>query len=403
MINFKMAWNAIKASKLRSILTMTAVIIGVMGYMLITTTVEGLKASTVEEINALGGNLVAVNSGKLFLEDDEGKRELNPAAFITPPNLTQRDFDDLMALDKFSAGAQQAGVDALAKRGDKDIEGALIFATNEDYPAAFNQKVEQGEFFKDSDRNRLVIGQGVVDDYYVNASPLGSTISVGREDFVVVGVMEEFDLNLSFGIDPNKVILIPIKAAAALSGTDEVLSSEFDFQVKDDVNIDELIVEMEAVLLENHGGQENFTVSTQDDLVEFSGDILDLIKNAAVWISYIMLFVGAVVILLIMLIAVNERIREIGIRKSIGAKNSSILWQFMIEAIMLSWTGAVIGVAIAWAIGFIIRSAIDITPVYSLNTVIAVVIISTLVGTIAGLYPAWSAARKNPIEALRHE
>jgi putative ABC transport system permease protein len=160
---------------------------------------------------------------------------------------------------------------------------------------------------------------------------------------------------------------------------------------------------MDAILLANHGGEHDFTVLKQEELIELTGDIFSLIKSASQAVSSIMLFVGAIVILLVMLIAVNERIKEIGVRKSIGATNSNILSQFLIEALVLTWFGSVLGIIFAWALGFLVKSTVGITPEYSLNTIITIAVISTIIGALAGIYPAWQAARKDPVEALRHD
>ena len=402
ILNFKMAWNAIRTSKLRSFLTMMAVIIGVAAYVVITTTVEGLKTQTTDDINELGGNLVAINSGKLFIEDEEGNRSLNFAGLAASPVLTQEDFEFAASLDGVDSASPNAIITASVKRNETPLDGALVIATNEQYPQAFNQNVEQGEFFDDDDLNRVVIGKGVVEELYGTSQPLGTKLTVRGESFTVVGVMEDFESPALGGPDLNLSVFIPFEAAVEVTGG-TVLIDEIDLQLADGADADAIVAQLEEGLLELHNGEEEFTVSKQDDIIAFASDFLDVIKSAAQAISYVMLFVGAVVILLIMLIAVNERIREIGIRKSIGATNSNILWQFMIEAVVLSWTGSAIGIAVAFGVGFIIDATIDITPVYSIPTLVAVVSISTIIGTLAGLYPAWSAAKKDPIEALRHE
>ena len=160
---------------------------------------------------------------------------------------------------------------------------------------------------------------------------------------------------------------------------------------------------IKQTLLKNHGGEEDFTVLKQDDLINLTDDLFGLIKSSGQFLSFIMLFVASIVILLIMLITVRERTREIGIRKSIGATNSNILIQFLTEAIVLSWVGSAIGLVIGYLLGFVLQRATGITPVYSLNTVITVVFISTSVGIVAGVIPAWMAARKDPVDSLRHE
>lgn len=401
-MNLKMAWNSIRASKLRSFLTMVAVIIGVAAFLLVTTTVEGLKSAAASEIDELGGNLVTINSGQLFFEDESGNQQLNFAATLGAPTLTEQDLEDVSKIEGVRVAAPQVLVSGAVQYEGEDVAGALILATNSSYPEAFNQEVSTGAFFEDSASKRVVIGQGIVDRYFNNTSPLARTLSIRGEEFIVVGVMESFESSFSFGADLNSAVIIPIDTATELTGAPPAIQ-EIDIQLEEGADAEAVVNNIEETLLDNHGGERDFTVLKQDELIDLTGSLLDQIKQASQAISAIMLFVGGVVIMLIMLISVNERIREIGIRKSIGATNRNILSQFMIEALFLSWFGSLLGIIVGWVGGIVVRNLIDVTPVYSLSTILTVMLISTTVGVLAGVYPAWQAAKKNPIEALRHE
>jgi putative ABC transport system permease protein len=398
-----MALSSIKASKLRSFLTMVAVIIGVGAFILITTTIDGLKSAAAGEINDLGGNLVTINSGEILYKDEQGKQQLNFAASIGASTLTEKDFNDVRALNGVRAAAPQILISGVVQKDDQTLNGALIMATTSDYTLAFNQKISEGEFFQDDSTRFIVVGSGVVDELFPGGNAIGRQLKIRGEDFVIVGVMEEFtSSSLSFGVDINKSIFIPIEAAKQFTGG--VLPiMEIDIQLDEEADPEDLTNQMDAILLANHGGEHDFTVLKQEELIELTGDIFSLIKSASQAVSSIMLFVGAIVILLVMLIAVNERIKEIGVRKSIGATNSNILSQFLIEALVLTWFGSVLGIIFAWALGFLVKSTVGITPEYSLNTIITIAVISTIIGALAGIYPAWQAARKDPVEALRHD
>lgn len=404
-VNVRLAINSIRSSKLRSLLTMVAVIIGVAGFLVVTTTVEGLKSATASEINDLGGNLVSINSGKLVTTDANGKESLNFAASFGASTLTEKDLDAVREIEGIKAAAPQVILSGQVTRGDVEAKNTLIFATNQDYPEAFGQKIEVGEFLKDedADKNFAVIGQGLIDELFGGKLVLGAKVSVRGQELTVMGAMEKYDSGFEFGgVDYNNTIFIPLGVAKKLSGG--VLPiQEIDIQLEDTSNADAVVSEIKAKLLANHGGEEDFTVLKQDQLISLTGSLFDSIKGVAQYLSYVMLFVAAVVILLIMLITVTERTHEIGIRKSIGASNSNILVQFITEAIVLSWTGSIIGLGFGFLLGLLVKSATDITPVYTLNTILVVVVISTVVGALAGLYPAWQAARKDPVDALRHE
>lgn len=403
LMNIKMAWNSLRASKLRSFLTMVAVIIGVAAFLVVTTTVDGLKSTAVSEIDELGGNLVAITSGQIFYEDESGEQQLNFAAAIGAPTLTEQDLKDVAKIEGVKAAAPQVLVTGTVEYEDEPVAGALILATNSDYPEAFSQELATGAFFEDSASKRVVIGSGIAERYFKNTSALARTLSIRGEDFVVVGVMESFESSFNFGgAELNNSVIIPIETAKELTGAPAAIQ-EIDIQLAEGTEAEAVVEEIESTLLENHGGEHDFTVLKQDELIELTGSLLDTIKQTSQAVSSIMLFVGGVVILLIMLISVGERVREIGIRKSIGATNRNILAQFMIEALVLSWFGSLLGILFGWAAGLVVQNLIDITPEYSLNTIMLVMAISTVIGGLAGVYPAWQAAKKDPIEALRHE
>lgn len=405
LTNIRLALKSIRAAKFRSFLTMVAVIIGVGGFLVVTSTVEGLKSSASQQIDDLGGNLVTINSGKLISTDESGRETVNFAASVGQSTLTEKDLKSVQDIDGVKAAAPQILVSGQIERNNTEVKNGLIIATNEDYPEAFGQNIKSGAFFTDADKDKnfVVVGDGLVQDLFGGELILGSKIQIRGEEFTIVGAMEPFDMGaLSFGLDLNKTAIISINSAKKLTGGLASIQ-EIDIQLADTSSADQVVTQIESKLLENHGGEEDFTVLKQDELIDLTGSLFDSIKGAAQYLSYIMLFVAAVVILLIMLITVTERTHEIGIRKSIGASNGNIMVQFITESIVLSWTGSIIGLGFGYLLGLLVKAATDITPTYTLNTLLVVVAISTVVGALAGLYPAWQAARKDPVEALRHE
>lgn len=403
-VHAKMALNSLRAAKLRSFLTMFAVIIGIAAFVIVTTTVDGLKNAVSEEINALGGNLVTVSPGKLVERDESGEiTSFNIAAGFGISTLTERDLRDIRRLDSVEAAAPLMAVTGLVSRAEKELSGGIIIATNDDYPRALAQNVEFGEFFSDqSDQPFTVIGQGAALELYGGSPVLGTTIKIRGQDFTLLGVIEEYKTSIPFGPNLNNAVFISIKKGKKLAGGATQIQ-EIDLRVADDSDIETAADEVFQTLLENHGGEEDFTVLKQDEFIDSAENVLDVIKSASQFIAYIMLFVGMVVILLIMLITVTERTREIGIRKSIGATRSNLALQFLTEALILSWVGSVIGIITGFLLGFVVRSSTDVTPQYSINTLLAVMVAGTVIGAIGGLYPAMRAARKDPVEALRHE
>jgi putative ABC transport system permease protein len=406
--DFKLAKASLKSSKVRSLMTMIAVIIGVMSFMLITTFIDGFKQTLESEFNEFGGNLVAVNPCNLDVRDENF--ELIEFDFVKSVTcsirLSMDDYNDLAAIDGVKSAAPMLILETnvkVARTGD-EILGALVVSTNAQYPEAFNQKVKLGNFYSDDETaNQVVIGHGVSESQF-NGSGLGSQLIIGGEKYTIVGIMDKYSLSFSGGgsADFDNIIIVPLAAGNKLNNG--ILGfAEIDVQLELDVNAQEYLHKAQTALLENYNGEDVFSVATQEESLDVVDNVLGYAKTVSQVVSYVMLFVGGTVIALIMLVTVKERTREIGVRKSIGATNRNILSQFVMEAILISWVGSLIGVALAYLIGLYIAGVSEITPVYTLNTVLAVVIISTIIGALSGLAPAFIAARKDPVEALRDQ
>lgn len=402
-----LAVSSIRGSKIRTLLTVVAVIIGVASFTVVTTTVDGLKNAAANEITGLGNNLIQVIPGNVVVEKEDGTKELNFIASFGSSTITNKDIADIKELDEVESIAPLGLVGAQVSRNDQVLKNATVIATSSDYPNVFSQKIEDGTFLSDdlpAGSRFVVVGRGVVDEFYGGELSLGTKITIRGESFTVLGSMEKYDSALAFsgGPDLNKAVYISIEHAQELSGG-VVSISRVDMQLKSNVDTDDFKQKITDLLLNNHGGEKDFTILTQEELIELTDTIFGAIKQVGQFLSYIMLFVSSIVILLIMLISVKERTHEIGIRKSIGATNGNILVQFLTEAVLISWVGSFIGILLGLIGGMLIKSSTGITPAYSVETLITLVAISTTVGVSAGVTPAWIAARKNPVEAIRHE
>lgn len=407
-MDVRMALASMKSTKLRSALTMVAIVIGVTGYVLVTTFVDGLKVSVTDQFDNFGGNLVVVLPGDIVTEDEEGAvTGFDPIGGAGASTLTELDANSIKEIEGVEYAAPQVLVSGkeTVKTSNAEAEGVLIIASNEDYLNAINQELARGDFFReDEDRKVAVIGSELAEEMFPAGLPLGSLITIRGEKFTIIGLQSEIAGGdaVSFGADPNRNIIIPLEAGRELTNGATSIN-EIDIQVAEEADIDAVVLEIETVMLENHGGTEDFTVLKQEDLIDLTGSVLDSIKVVSQSLSYVMLFVGGVVIALIMLITVKERTKEIGIRKSIGATNANIRTQFLVEAVVISWFGAVIGVIVAYLAGLYVANISDITPSYTVSTLVQVVVIATIIGAISGIIPAMSAAKKDPVDALRSE
>lgn len=407
--DIRLATASIKSTKMRSILTMVAIIIGVCGFVMVTAFVDGLKSSVSNQISDYGGKLIAVNSGNIATTDAEGKiTKFNPlAGFGGAPTLTEKDLKAIGKIDGVDTLAPQMfiSLSGTVKRSEEIYDGVIIMATNENYPAIANQKLQIGNFWTEETNKRqvVVVGSKLAEKMFGGGFGLGAQVEIRREKFTVIGVLEKTEMgSMNFGADINNIALIPLATGKQFNGGAANIS-EIDVIITDAEKADKVASDIKKLLLNNHGGEKDFAVLKQDELISLTGNIFNQIKAFSSIITYVMLFVGGIVIALIMLITVKERTREIGIRKSIGATSKNILSQFIIEAIVISWVGSIIGILVAVLIGLYVTGTTDLAPAYSLHTLVSVVIISTVIGAVSGLIPAGMAAKKDPVRALRDE
>jgi len=404
--DIRLATASLKSAKLRAFLTMVAIIVGVTGFMLVTTFVDGFKRNITDQVNSLGTNLIQITPGNSLIRDEEGNIiGFDPIASFGASTLTAADLEDIRATEGVEMVAPLMMISGLVQRGNEALSGVSIMATSHQYPDTFGQKLGSGSFFgkNDSDKKFVVIGSSIAEELYASETAgVGTQLTIRGEKFTIVGIMEKWDMGMSMFFDLNKIVIIPLGTATAFSqGAMNIM--EVDIRINENSDVQAMAASLNVALLENHGGEQDFTVSTQEEMLRLTEDMISQLKIVSQAMTFIMLFVGGVVITLIMLITVKERTREIGIRKSIGATNGSILTQFLVEALVISWIGSLIGVGVSFLIGLYLGAVTDIMPAYTIPTIVAVIIISTLVGGFAGLAPAFIAARKDPVEALRDE
>jgi putative ABC transport system permease protein len=404
--NFKMALASIRASKLRSFLTMLGIIIGVSSVVTVIAAGAGVKKAVSDQVSSFGTNLIQVNPGKSTTEDEEGNAQgFNFTAGLGASTLTEADVESIQKLPNVEQASPALVISGVPKAGDKQLPGAFVLATHPNMLEIINRKIAKGSFFNQAQANEHVValGHGAAEKLFPNQDPLGQKVSIRGSDFTVVGVLEaEKSSGLSLGPSFNEVIYMPFNSGKTLSGgVANIL--EIDIKARDAAQIEQTVKDVKSTLKQNHRGEEDFTVLTSEDFLKIFDTILGLMTSFVTAIAGISLLVGGIGVMNIMFVSVTERTREIGIRKAIGATRGNILTQFLIESMVVSLIGGLLGVALALAMGAGIKAAADFSPVFSANAFITAVVISLVIGIIFGTAPAIKAARKNPIEALRYE
>jgi putative ABC transport system permease protein len=400
--SFVMAIQSLIANKVRAALTMLGIIIGVAAVITMTAIGSGAKKAVSDQIQSMGTNVITVYPGATFMGGASGGAG----------SANKLTLDDVKAMQKstlLTAVAPIVSTSAQVVAGNMNWS-TRVNGTTDAYLEVRNWKVTSGEFFTDTDirssKKVCVLGTTVVKSLFTDGrDPVGASIRIKQLPFTVIGVLEEKGTN-SFGTDQDDIILAPVSTVAKKIKGDQYVNTIIASAISADAT-DAVVEEVTVSLRQTHKLQpaddNDFQVRSQTELAASSeassNTMTSLLRNAAI----ISLLVGGIGIMNIMLVTVTERTREIGIRKSLGAKRSNIMIQFLTEAMALSLIGGSIGIALGYGASAWISSnngwTLFISPVATALSFAA----AAFVGVFFGYYPARKASRMDPIEALRYE
>lgn len=399
--NIRNALLSIWTNKVRSVLTVLGVVIGVTSVTTLVSLGEGLKQDVAGMIQGFGTNVIAVTGGKI--DTNASQQTANPANFISGDILTEEDVEDIRQLESIETVAPISLVPGAMKYNDKTVTPVLYGSTANFLEAFEVLKVDQGEMFASgTSDNVVVLGKQTREDMFGDINPIGKTVTIGQEEFKVVGTLTQEKSSSLFGSEFDSIAIVPFDVAKRLN-KDQAKIMRIVAKANDTAEVDAVKQQITNTLRENHNGEEDFSVLTQDDMLELFNTFLNLATTMVSAIAAISLIVGGIGIMNIMLVTVTERTREIGLRKAVGATKTAILIQFLTEAIVVTLLGALIGLGISVFASVAIAAQTDLTPQLTPQVVGLAVGISIMIGIIFGLWPALRAANKDPIEALRYE
>lgn len=409
--NFRMAFSTLRNNLLRSLLTIVGVVIGVITVMLISSMISGINVAVEKQIESFGTNSIFLYKYNVGIQIGRRSREERMRKPLTLEDANAiRELPTMeTAVPFLDVSSNRWGQKILVKgKNGKQSSSVRLQGTTPDIEKTTTEVLLEGRWFTQGENETksdvALIGQQVVESYFPNGSPLGEKIEIGGREFRVIGVLEKKE-NLFGGDGSNSssnVIYMPMGSAFRIKPNSDdlfilaVAKNGFLDEAKDEVQ-DLLRVRRQVPF----GDPDNFSMETAASIIDQFKAITGGVFIAMVVISSVGLLIGGIGVMNIMLVSVTERTREIGIRKAIGAKRSDILLQFLVEAMTLTGFGGVVGLAIGWALTFLISL---VFPSYvPLWAPILGFFASVGIGLVFGIFPAWKAARLDPIESLRYE
>lgn len=402
--------RVLSRNKMRSFLTMLGIIIGVMAVIVVMSIGESVQDLILNEVKSMGSNLVGVLPGKV-----EGENQAPASLYgITITTLKYEDGEKILEsnLSYIIDVSMYARGNSIAI-WENEQENVSFVGTNSGYINVENAFIEKGRFYTNEEDESFskvaVLGSNLAKNLFGNSDPLGEKIKIEGKSFTVIGVFKERGGGLSQ--DQDNEVYIPLKTAQKLLlGIDYI--SMMRIKVDDSENIDKSVDYVESILRESHGiddpSEDDFVVRSTKEALSALSTVTDALKFFLVLISAISLIVGGFGIMNIMMATVEERTKEIGLRRAVGAKNYHIVLQFLIESIVITFISGLIGILIGLFILFMASKIINFlgfewNMIISVSSISVACLVSIIVGLIFGIIPAQKASKLNPIEALRYE
>jgi len=388
--------SAFLAYRLRSLLTALGIAVGIAAVVLLTSIGEGIHQFVLAEFSQFGTNIIGVNPGKATTHG------VSVGVFGSVQPLTIEDSEALRRVPNIE-------VVVPAVQGNAEVEASgrrrrtTVYGVGHDFPTGFRLDVATGRFLPaddpDSARAFVVLGSTVTQALFPGSNPLGQVVRISGERYRVIGTMVSKGQIL--GIDMDDSVYIPAGRSLALFNRDSLM--EIDVVYREGAPIDEVVANIDRVLRNRHG-REDYTITTQQQMIDVLGSVLNILTLSVAALGGVSLLVGSVGIFTIMTIAVSERTREVGVFRALGATRQQILGLFLGEAMLLAALGGFAGLVIGVGGGQLIHLVVPALPVHTpWLYVLLAELLAILIGLTAGVLPAIRAARYDPIEALREE
>lgn len=394
------AKQSLKSSRVRSALTMLGISIGVASITAILALSGGASKVITNQIDALGGNIAVIRPGATS-GTVNSITQAQPNRDYATSTLTEKDITYITNTPHVQSVAPLMILSGAIKADSTAPEGSSIVATTPQLEGISDLKMREGQFLDSTlNKNTVAVGTQLSINIFGTETSIGKVLTIRGQPFTVIGVLKRINTPVNYNsVDFDNAAIINFEVGKSLNQNVAQIQ-QIDIKADTVNNLDQTVDEINKTIRTSHGGEKDFSVLVGDQISQPTSQLFFLIAKVTTAIAAISLIVGGVGIMNIMLVTVAERTREIGIRKALGASNSDISWQFLIESLAISIGGCITGYIFGYIVAIAISKFLIFYPVFTWQIAVTALVVSLVTGTLFGLYPAIRAARKDPIESL---
>ena len=402
LVDVKIAIADLRSTRVRTALTVLGIVIGVASVTAVLAMGEGAKNVVRDQINQLGDSVITVRPGKIVFDAAGSLLSSGVLPTFSASTITERDLQTVQNTPGVTTAAPFMFI-AGSIAGNRPADGTII-ATTSDIEQALDLSLRAGQFWApNTNDNTVVLGQDLALQLFGSDVAIGQSIKLRGQDFTVIGILSHFNSSIAVSniVDLNHAAYVTMKIGKSFNqGIAQI--QQITARTTDGKQVPQVAGELNRTLLNNHTGEQDFTVLRPDQALQLTDQ---LFKTLALFISAvasISILVGGVGIMNIMLVSVTERTREIGIRKAVGATNHQVLSQFMIESLIMTFVGGLFGLLLGYGLAFVAGTFLGFMPGFEWWIVGVAMGVALGVGVLFGAWPAIKAAHKDPIDALRY-